>query len=251
MYVAALLLIVLLSIFVVRAGAVALTMTGLSSDVAFFQALSAFTGTGYTTKEAESVVGHPARRNIISMVMLLGNAGLFSALAAVILSFSDAQDDELFATITGIIVGIFILLLLSRVRFLNNLLERVLQRVFSRFRTLRIRDYEELLRVDKGYSISHVMVEPGTWLEDKTLRDTDMIHEGILVLAVERATGITLGTPGPLTRLHAEDVLLVYGREQDLEGLPFRPAGVEGDEIHRLAVEKQRLSRASESAHDA
>lgn len=251
MYVAALLLIVLLSIFVVRAGAVALTMTGLSSDVAHFQALSAFTGTGYTTKEAESVVGHPARRSIISLVMLLGNAGLFSALAAVILSFSDAQDDELLATIAAIIAGIFVLLLLSRVRVLNQLLNAVLQRLFSRFRVLRIRDYEELLRVDKGYAISHVTVEPGTWLEDKSLRELDMVAEGILVLAVERASGVTLGTPGPTTRMHAHDVLLVYGRELDLEGLPFRPAGPEGDDIHRMATEKQRLRRASESATDA
>lgn len=251
MYVAALLLIILLSIFVVRAGAVALTMTGLSPDVAQFQSLSAFTGTGFTTKEAETVVGHPARRNIISLVMLLGNAGLFSALAAVILSFSKAQDDELFTSIIGIAVGLAVLLVLSKVRILNSILNSILQRVFKRVPTLRIRDYEELLRVDRGYSISHVMIEQGTWLQDKTLRELAMISEGILVLSIERATGTTLGTPGPKTRLHADDVLLVYGRDEDLEGLPMRPAGEEGDQIHAMAVEKQRLRRAQESAHDA
>jgi hypothetical protein len=251
MYVAALLLIVLLSIFVVRAGAVALTMTGLSPDVARFQALSAFTGTGFTTQEAETVVGHPARRNIISLVMLLGNAGLFSALAAVILSFSQASDDQLLLRIVGTILGLSLLLLLSNVRFLNRILNSVLQRIFSGFSTLRIRDYEELLRVDKGYAISHVTVEPGTWLQDQTLRDLAMISEGILVLSVERASGVTLGTPGPKTRLHAGDLLLVYGRELDLEGLTVRPAGPAGDEQHRLSVEKQRLRRAQESAHDA
>ncbi|MDF1797725.1 MAG: TrkA C-terminal domain-containing protein [Planctomycetota bacterium] len=251
MYVAALLLIVLLSIFVVRAGAVALAMTGLSPDVARFQALSAFTGTGFTTSEAESLVGHPARRNIISLLMLLGNAGLFSALAAVILSFSQAQDDEVLTSILGIIVGLLVLLGLSNVRLLNVLLNRVLQRLFGRFSTLRIRDYEELLRVDRGYSISHVMVDRGGWLEDRSLRELAMVSEGILVLSIRRSTGTTLDTPGPMTRLFAGDQLLVYGRERDLEALPTRPAGAPGDRIHATAVEQQRLRRAEESAEGA
>jgi len=40
-------------------------MTGMEKKKARFQALSAFAGTGFTTKEAESVVNYPARRKII------------------------------------------------------------------------------------------------------------------------------------------------------------------------------------------
>lgn len=41
------------SLVVIRIAAVGLTMTGVSKDLAQFQALSAFTGSGFTTKESE------------------------------------------------------------------------------------------------------------------------------------------------------------------------------------------------------
>lgn len=40
-------------LLIVRAGAIALMMTGMSFDKARFQALTAFSGTGFTTREAE------------------------------------------------------------------------------------------------------------------------------------------------------------------------------------------------------
>ncbi|MGB3863736.1 MAG: hypothetical protein WA915_16785, partial [Candidatus Aminicenantaceae bacterium] len=59
------LLVILISFLFVRAASIALMMTGLEKHKARFQALSAFSGTGFTTKEAEVVVNHPKRRNII------------------------------------------------------------------------------------------------------------------------------------------------------------------------------------------
>ncbi|MDI6886556.1 MAG: hypothetical protein QMD22_09525, partial [archaeon] len=53
------LLVIFISFLVVRAAAIALMMTGMDEKRARFQALSAFTGTGFTTREAESVVNHP------------------------------------------------------------------------------------------------------------------------------------------------------------------------------------------------
>lgn len=248
--VAALLLIVLLSIVVVRAGAVALTMTGLSMDMARFQSLSAFTGTGFTTKESESIVTNPARRTIIQVLMLLGNAGLFSALAALIIGFSQTGGQSLFVRFLFAIAGLLSLLLLSNVKLLNRLLNSVLQALFRRLPMLKIHDYEALLRVDKGYAISHVTVEPATWLVGKSLRELALISEGVLVLNVERREGSVLGTPGPTTSLHEGDHLLLYGHESVLADLVSRPRGAAGDEQHELAVERQRLRRAHESADD-
>lgn len=45
------LLVVLTSFLIVRAAAIALMMTGMDEKRARFQALSAFTGTGFTTRE--------------------------------------------------------------------------------------------------------------------------------------------------------------------------------------------------------
>ncbi len=59
------LLVIFISYLIVRAGAVALMITRMEEKKARFQSLSAFSGTGFTTREAESVVNHPQRRRIV------------------------------------------------------------------------------------------------------------------------------------------------------------------------------------------
>ena len=73
-----LLFIIVLSVsfIVVRIGAIAFQLTGLDWSLAKFQALSCFSGTGFTTKESELVVGNSQRRKIASVLMVLGNAGI-------------------------------------------------------------------------------------------------------------------------------------------------------------------------------
>ena len=52
-------IILILALTVVRIGAIALELTGLSTDIAAFQAQSAFSGAGFTTSESETIVSHP------------------------------------------------------------------------------------------------------------------------------------------------------------------------------------------------
>ena len=74
--------IVAASLICVRAGAVALELTGMEPDKARFQALPAFTNTGFTTREAEEITGFPIRRRIITILIVLGRAGTVSVIAA-------------------------------------------------------------------------------------------------------------------------------------------------------------------------
>ena len=62
----AVLVVVSLSVLATRVGSLAFEATGLSADAARFQVPSMFTGGGYTTAEAESVTGDPARRRVAS-----------------------------------------------------------------------------------------------------------------------------------------------------------------------------------------
>jgi Trk-type K+ transport system membrane component len=57
-----LLVVMTVLLFVVRVAAVALRLTGLVESVARFQALSAISGAGFTTRESESIVNYPVRR---------------------------------------------------------------------------------------------------------------------------------------------------------------------------------------------
>jgi len=82
-----LLVVLSVSVIVMRIATVALLHTGLSREAAQFQVRSAFTGVGFTTGEAETVVNHPVRRRIIMFLMLVGNVGIVSAMASLLLTF--------------------------------------------------------------------------------------------------------------------------------------------------------------------
>jgi Trk-type K+ transport system membrane component len=75
-------IVVALSIAVVRVGSLAFELTGMSSEHAFFQSLSCFTGTGFTTSESELITRNKERRKIACVIMILGNVGAISLIAA-------------------------------------------------------------------------------------------------------------------------------------------------------------------------
>lgn len=71
-----LIIIITLSILVNRVATIALMHTGLSKEVAKFQARSALTGVGFTTTESENIVQQPVRRRILFPLMLSATPGL-------------------------------------------------------------------------------------------------------------------------------------------------------------------------------
>lgn len=82
-----LLTIIIISIVLVRIGTTALELTGISPDVASFQAQSAFYGVGFTTSESESIVTHAIRRKIVGVLILVGSVGFTSSVATLVLTF--------------------------------------------------------------------------------------------------------------------------------------------------------------------
>jgi len=66
-------------------GAIALEITGMERSKARFQSLSALSGTGFTTSEAESIVNHPRRRRIATWLIFIGNTGIIAFILILIL----------------------------------------------------------------------------------------------------------------------------------------------------------------------
>jgi len=237
-------LVVLVSTLVVRGGAVALRLTGLSWDVASFQAQSAFTGVGFTTSEAENIVSHPARRRVISTMITLGSIGVSSALATVVVTFSTAGDDIQMRT-WWMIGSLALLVTAIKTKALDKLFIPLVTRYLTRSSKLRILDYEELLRMEKGFSVAQLKVEPDTWLTGGPLKELALNQEGILVLNVRRQSGSVLAAPRPMTRLEPGDKILCYGLEEELGHLAKRPAGPEGERAHEVGS-RRNLSRLTQ-----
>ena len=113
----ALLIIILISFLVVRVGSNALILTGMSSKAAKFQAISAFFGVGFTTSEAEMVMSHEVRRKVIRHLIISGNIGLTSALATLVVTFSQSNEDMVMSKF--VTIGVVVLTVISLGLFFN------------------------------------------------------------------------------------------------------------------------------------
>jgi Trk-type K+ transport system membrane component len=80
--------VVLLILAIVKIGSIAFQFTGMEPKMATFQSLSAFTNTGFTTSSAESVVQHPRRRLIASILIFMGYIGIVGLIVTLIRSFA-------------------------------------------------------------------------------------------------------------------------------------------------------------------
>ncbi len=245
--------ILVISYVAVRIGATFLKLTGMSEEAAAFQARSAFSGTGYTTKESELVMGHPVRRKIIMVMMLVRNAGLVSVLSTLILSFvKTTTSGEVILRIAVLFSGLVFLLLLSRSRLLNRILGKIIEGILRKISSVDINDYESLLNISGDYAIAEQLVEGRDWMAEKSLASLELPKEGLLVLSVRRSDGYFIGAPHGETFLHGGDRVIMYGREGAIRALGERPYGDAGEQAHRGAVEEHnRLSGREGRRHQA
>ena len=63
------------------------------------------------------------------------------------------------------------------------------------------RDFEQLLCLSSDYGVSELVIQPEDWLANKTLGETNLVHEGVTVLGIHRGDGSYLGVPTPETRI--------------------------------------------------
>ena len=248
------LLVLVFSLLIVRVATVALTLTGMSEQLARFQARSAFTGAGFTTDESERAVNHPVRRRIIMVLMLLGNAGIVTAMASLTLSVMTATDEaqrwweSLWVRLLMIVVIVIAVWTIAQSRRFERWMERAIRWALSRWTDLEVRDYAALLHLAGDYRVTEITVKDDDWLAGRSLASLKLSAEGVLVLGINRADGGYLGAPRGETELAAGDTLLIYGRENRIHELDQRPAGSEGSRKHVNAVieEKEHEERQAE-----
>jgi hypothetical protein len=238
-----LIVIIVVSIIVVRVATVALTLTGLSTPLARFQARSAFTSTGFTTSETEKVMRHPVRRRIIMTLMILGNAGIVTAISSLIISFVGADSSiGLWLRIALLAAGLSLLWMLVYSEWIDHRISRGIQNALQRWTDLEIRDYAGLLHLTGDYLVVELNVNPDGWLADKKLTELKLDSEGILVLGIEKPDTSYVGAPRGGTRLEVNDRVLLYGKASVLKNLDERRSGAAGNWEHHKAVDEQQRS---------
>jgi len=246
-----LLIIVLLSVVVNRIATVALTLTGLSREMARFQARSAFSTTGFVSKESEAIVNHPVRRRIVFMLMMIGNVGFVGVIATTVSSFtSNAGDDpyDFWVRLAWLATGLSLLLVFSMSKWVDDKLFVVIGWALRRWTMDEIHDYRHLLQLGVGYCVTELHMEPESWPVGRRLDELRLSHVGIIVLAIHRGNGDFVGSPVGATYVRAGDRLTVYGAKGDVARFSDSRRAEEGGAAYQALVEARAPDVAAAEA---
>jgi len=213
------------SFVVVRIGAIAFQLTGLEWSLAKFQALSCFTGTGFTTKEAELITGSRQRRRIASVLIVLGHAGLVILIATFANSVTPRFKEWSIPFLPGsipawllplinlAIIAVLVYIayrVLTRPKFVRRVTSFLRERIVSR-EIIKPVTFEELTVATGGYGVSKIEICKDSPVSGKTLSESELRSRDITVLAVVRS-GETIPNPSANTRILVGDELLCFGK---------------------------------------
>jgi hypothetical protein len=219
--------ILLTSFIVVRIGAIAFELTGLEWSLAKFQALSCFTGTGFTTKESELVTRNPQRRRIASVLIVVGHAGLVSLIA----TFANSlRTDIIMPKFTipflhsvlpsQIVPWINLAIIAAAVyatykiftnsKFVAKLTEALRSHIVKK-EIIKPVSFEDLVVVTGGYGVSSIEVCKDSPVLNKTLLESELRQHDITILTIERQ-GQAYPNPSAETRILLGDRLICFGK---------------------------------------
>jgi hypothetical protein len=196
--------------FVVRVATVVLKLTGLDEKTARFQAISAFTGTGFTTQEAESVLEDDVRRRTMTVLMVMGKVGIVSVIGGLFFSFGkDALRPNLEKA--GILLLIiFLLYKITTLRGFSRALNRFIEKRIIARGIVKQKTLEELFYLPKGYGIAQLTISNDSPEKGITLAQAGFIGKDILVLSIERKSA-HIAFPHANDVIEVGDILLCYG----------------------------------------
>ncbi|MDT7827515.1 TrkA C-terminal domain-containing protein [Pricia sp. S334] len=233
-------LVVSLSALITKIAAIALIHTGLSTDIARFQARSAYTGAGFTSNETENIMSHPVRRKIIFTLMLVGNAGIVTVMSSLILTF--VLPDTLLNRLYGlliVIVGMSILWWAIRSKWIDRGLSKIINRMLRRYTDLEVKDFAAVLHLKDDFKISEKKIAPDDWMADRTLIELNLREEGITVLGVDRIGHDYFGSPSGEFKILPDDVVTIYGKAEGINSVYNRKKSYKAEHEHEEHVKME------------
>ncbi len=224
----------LFTMIVTRLAAGALIATGLPASIARFQARSAYSGSGFTTIEAENVVNHPVRRRVVYVLMMVGNLGTPTLVVTVVLGFVAPGPGDTLARLLGLFAALVLLVVFLSSPPLSHWLERVGRRYADRRLLAALgAESEELLDLGDDFVVSRVPLAQRPGEEAiRSLRALRMHLPDVDVLGVRQLAdndSVYRADDPTDIELVAGDALVVHGRRDAVRrltaGPPAEPGG--------------------------
>jgi len=214
MQIAVMLIFLAVWLLVLWIGSIGLEAAGILRSKARLQALSCLTGTGFTTREAESVFNHTQRRRIATWLIFIGNAGVLSVIIIMVLYLRAGLAAPPLLHIL-IIIGVIVpLVILARLKVLDRLTSGIIK-LFHWKGTAPDLHAEEFLHQAGDYAVAHIAIRESDKALGMALKDTGFQQAGIAVLAIERED-VVLSSPANEEAVLPGDYLLCYGRASEI-----------------------------------
>jgi hypothetical protein len=208
-----LLVIVIASLLCVRIGAIALELTGMEKDKARFQALSAFTNTGFTTTETEEITHFPIRRRIVTVLIVLGHAGTVSVIATFATSLLNREPLYTAVNLGIIVLALYGIYQLARWRGLTLRVQEYFRRLLTNRYGLCRPSLEEMLEVGEGFGVVRLVIQEGSPLLGRPLADLGLKLKKVQILSIVRDNK-TITIPQGNDFLFVGDIVICYGDVQ-------------------------------------
>ncbi|CAI6063623.1 TrkA C-terminal domain-containing protein [Cohnella sp. JJ-181] len=204
---------ILIVFLVVEISAILMRSTGLEHGIARFQVISLLTGTGFTTKESELILGHPIRRRIGIFLILFGAfslAVMISCISAIL-----APEFHLYplALASG---ALFIIYVALRIPAVGRLLEKRLTGVFRQTFSIHELTIQEVLYLEKEDAFIDIPIGETSAAIGRTIKEMSERLPDVNILLIKRGT-VAIRDRRMETPLEAGDVLYVYGSMRQIK----------------------------------
>ena len=211
---------IIFSIIIVRIGAIALRLTGMSWDNAMFQSVSAFTGAGYTTEISENILKNEKRQQVIVWMIVLGNAGFATILVTLLKNSGVGFNIESFNEIINLILIVILCIILYLIVFRNATvkdLNRLFEKILSASHKFKDNSIEEVLYSEEGYGFARLKITEKSNVCGKKLSDINLEKYKVIIVAVRITKGDKF-IPAPKGDLIIEPscVLICYGNVENI-----------------------------------
>jgi K+/H+ antiporter YhaU regulatory subunit KhtT len=208
-----------LILLIIELATLLLQSTGLSREVARFQAISLLTGTGFTTSEAELITKHPLRRKIGEVLILFGTLA-FATVIAILINFIHAE-----FTLGQLLKGILLLtslFALFRIRRFQSFILNRMKPTMVHASTL-----EEVFHLEEDDIVLEIILKEQHVHLFKSLRLLNLATDyGIHILTIQRKKENTdflqnylIKYPTGSTSLRLGDILVVFGKRSQIKAI--------------------------------
>jgi hypothetical protein len=205
-------------LFILWFGSIALEATGMERSRARFQAMSALTGTGFTTREAENIVGHPRRRLIIGWMMFLGSVGiilfLLILLVIIVVGVQPAKPTSPVTLVLSALPAVALMVL-----YWIGVLDKLATKIVNWLKRTEYFKPElsntEIIYQAGDHSLARLTIGKAAPEVGAKISATGLVRGTIKVLAIERGDKV-LFYPEAKEIVMAGDHLIYYGRTEEI-----------------------------------